>query len=915
MKANNAALSDAISDTNIITSLLSKKHYAELLNSGLSDRDIIDCGFRTVDNKKECKRLTGYEMTGLVIPYFTAKGQPATRRSGASFYRIKPDWVVLDDSKEPPKYLSPKDEGNRPYFAPTYKYWKKALQSSKIPFHLTEGEKTAAKLGACGFATIGLSGVTAFLDKSRRNEYAEESALFLVEDNEDRGTESSQLETSRVLPELEFLGDENMWMGRTVYITFDSDIIYKHQVKSAMKGLATWLKSMGAYPYLVLLPTEINRDKNGADDFLFRHGVEAYQKLIHSAEPALKYEKKKVSLNLPDDPGLYQKASLLWGVLKEHWRYRPGVGWHQWTGKCWSLTDDGAETYIDDDIYQFMAANGWKIQTNASLANLLRHMKAKLMVKEWNPKHKIAFQNGVLDIQTREFQLGHRREDFITVQIPYPYSPGADCRKWKRFLLEALKGDRKAFRLVQALFLWALLPKSDGKLDLEIGWDLYGLGGTGKGTVLETLKNLVGKHNCGHFTSKSIGNPNMLAGLIDKRVSISPDDNGHMEEFGLYGSIISNETVPVKFLYKNIGSTTLNTFMVRAYNNVISTPSGAKGLDRRIIAMTFNAQPETIDTGLQDKIDAELSGIFNWAFSLSRTEMKRRILWAGEVDAVKQASEEIFLANNSAFVFLQETYPDGAQSVRSRDLYHQYAEWMKDTPSARLSSHKFSRLIQTFGCKQHTTKINGYFPFDIPALGKVNIIQTFGILRGKTKDIQVEPTPETAEKGELGELGECQNREIPQHSPQMESHTESVSEVIGELGELGECFSQTIFTSSIFDEESATESNATEKSNIDSQPPKTLEQPPTPSPNPKGVITHKRFLKGEIGNVVINFEKQALAKEWNELIAMVFNHYGTIRKIAKPIDRYKWQLVFEKFDRDALERLERKDLSKPPERK
>jgi putative DNA primase/helicase len=912
MNSTNRTTPDAISDANIITSLLSEKYYAELLNSGLSDRDIIDCGFRSIDNKKECKRLTGYEMTGLVIPYFTATGQPATRRNGASFYRIKPDWVVLDDSKEPPKYLSPKDEGSRPYFAPTYKYWKKALQSSKIPFHITEGEKTAAKIGSCGFATIGLSGVTAFLDKSRRNEHAEESALFLVEDNEDRGTESSQLETSRVLPELEFLGDENMWMGRTVYITFDSDIIYKPQVKSAMKGLGTWLKSMGAYPYLVLLPTEINRDKNGADDFLFRHGVEAYQKLIHSAEPALKFEKKKVSLNLPDDPGLYQKASLLWGVLKEHWRYRPGVGWHQWTGKCWSLTDDGADTYIDEDIYQFMAANGWKVQTNASLANLLRHMKAKLMVKEWNPKHKIAFQNGVLDIQTREFQPGHRREDFITVQLPYPYAPGADCRRWKRFLLEALKGDRKAVRLVQALFLWALLPKSKGKADLEIGWDLYGLAGTGKGTVLETLKNLIGEHNCGNFTNKSIGNPNVHASLIDKRVSISSDESGHLEEFGIYGKIMSNEIVPVKFLYKNIGATTLNTCLVRAYNNIPSAPAGSKGLDRRIIAMTFNAQPKTIDTDLQDKIDAELSGIFNWAFSLSRTEMKRRILWAGEVDAVKEASEELFLANNSAFVFLQETYPDGAERVRIRDLYHQYAEWMKDTPSARLSPLRFSRLIQTFGCKQHP-KINGYFPFDIPALGNVNIIQTFGILRGKTKDIQVKPSPETAKNGELGELGELQDRTIPHNSPQIESHHSSDSGAIGESGELGECFSETIISSSVFAEKDTTKPSATEESNIVSQPqPEILEQPPIPSPNPKGVITHTRYLKGEIGAVKIQFKTKALAKEWKDLIDLIFGYNPEIKQNNPAVNGYKWYVYCDKFDRDALTRLERKDLSQSP---
>jgi putative DNA primase/helicase len=716
MKLANIALSVPSSDTDIITSLLSKKHYAELLNSGLSDRDIIDCGFRSIDNKQECKRLTGYAMTGLVIPYFSGKGIPYTRSNGTPFHRIKPDWDFAEDPDDCAKYLAPKNEGNRPYFVPTYKNWLKALKSTKIPFHLTEGEKTAAKLGACGYATIGLPGVHSWKDKTARGLESGQTNVFELENSEAALNGSTNLDESRPLPELEFIGEDNVWEHRKVYIAFDSDIIHKWQVKAAAKDLAVWLKKMGAYPYIIILPSELDGDKNGADDFLFRHGMEAYQKLVHSAEPALKFEKKKVSLNLPEDPGLYQKASLLWGVLKEHWRYRPGVGWHHWTGKCWSLTDDGAETYIDDDIYQFMAANGWKIQSNASLANLLRHMKAKLMVKEWNPKHKIAFQNGVLDIQTREFQQGHRREDFITVQIPYPYSPDAKCDRWERFLLEALKNDHEAVKLVQALFLWALLPKSAGKSDLEIGWDLYGLAGTGKGTVLETLKNLIGDHNCGNFTSKSIGNPNVLAGLIDKRVSISSDENGCLEEFGLYGKIMSNEIVPVKFLYKNIGSTTLNTFMVRAYNNIVPTPSGAKGLDRRIIAMTFNQQPKTIDTDLQSKIDAELSGIFNWAFSLSRTEMKRRILWAGEVKSVKEASEELFLANNSAFVFLQETYPDGAESVRSRDLYHQYAEWMKDNPSARLSPQKFSRLIQTFGCKQHTTKINGYFPFYIPAL-------------------------------------------------------------------------------------------------------------------------------------------------------------------------------------------------------
>jgi hypothetical protein len=69
---------------------------------------------------------------------------------------------------------------------------------------------------------------------------------------------------------------------------------------------------------------------------------------------------------------------------------------------------------------------------------------------------------------------------------------------------------------------------------------------------------------------------------------------------------------------------------------------------------------------------------------------------------------------------------------------------------------------------------------------------------------------------------------------------------------------------------------------------------------------------GEIGDVDINFDKQQLAKEWKEWIALVFGFYGTITKNKPGAGRYNWRLSFDKLDKDALERLERKDLSKPP---
>jgi putative DNA primase/helicase len=885
----------AVDDT-ILTQILSEKHYAELLKSGLNFRNIIDT---------DC-------FTGLVIPYFDPSGKPYTTAKGSPFYRIKPDWSFVANPDEMPKYLSPKGEGNRPYFAPTYSQWDKALRFNKIDIHITEGEKKAAKLGACGYAAIGLAGVHSFMDRAVRNEYAEDTAPHLVEDEEARGGAQSQLDESRVIPELESVGDEFFWKYRKVYIDFDSDIVQKWQIKNALKKLAEWLHSKGADVYIVLIPNELNGDKNGVDDFIARHGVEAYEKALKAAEPAFDREKKKLIFNLPTDPGLFQKASLLWGVLKEHWRYRPGIGWHHWEGDRWELTDDGAGTYIDDDIYRFLSANEWKAQGNGSMANLLRHMKAKLMVRQWNPKTKIAFANGVLDLETRGFTEGHRREDFMTVALPYPYNPYAKCPTWERFISEALKGDSKAVDLVQAFFRWALLPKPEGKLDLEVGWDLYGRAGTGKGTVLETLKNIIGHHNCGNFSSKSISNPNMLAGLLDKRVSISADDSGHMEDFGLYGSIMSNETVLVKLLYKNVFPTTLNTFMVRAYNNFITTPSGAKGLDRRIVAMTFNSQPETIDTDLQEKINAELAGVFNWAWGITNAEMKSRILWAGEVDAVSDASEKMFMANNPVFLFLKENYPKGAKKVPIRDLHYQYTEWRNEGEGKPLGQRKFTEFIQDFGCRQ-LPKVNGVAPYYIPPISEMNVLQRFGILRGKTKNTEPESTAETAKQVASVAKVASQNLDDSTSCYQEKPiETDIFDEEVAKVAKVAKLSPRV--HSTIFSEESDTTNPEVSDKCITTDPHKLeiIETIPIPSPNPNGVVIHTRYLMGEIGNVVISFDKQRLAKEWREYIALAFGYYGTVKKADPGAGRYNWRLVFEKFDKEALERLERKDLSQPP---
>lgn len=216
---------------------LEKNHHEELYASGLSDEAIAACGYRSV-NAKQAKQLTGYELSGLLIPYLDINGEPYPTKDG-HFYRLKPKWPKTDKDEDKPKYLTPKEAGCRPYFSRLVD-WVKVASKTSIDVSITEGEKKSDSGCAHGIVTIGLAGVYAWLDKCDRNTW-------------------ETLSESRPLPEL----DEIEWRGRRVNLIFDSDIIQKIGVQGALARLADWLIKKGAYPYLVLVPTESDGTKMG----------------------------------------------------------------------------------------------------------------------------------------------------------------------------------------------------------------------------------------------------------------------------------------------------------------------------------------------------------------------------------------------------------------------------------------------------------------------------------------------------------------------------------------------------------------------------------------------------------------------------------------------------------------------------
>ena len=208
----------------------------------------------------KAERLTDrYRSAGsdLCILYCDPSGKPYTDSKGQKYVVRR----LFPTGK--PKFKAPAASGSRPYFSPLMP--EGYLNDIRIPLVLIEGP---IKVDSCyehiptGFCFVGLTGT--WNTKDRRDEFG-------VWDEEN---------DTRTLPELKAIP----MRGRQVITLFDSDIEDNISVDEAAADIANWTRKRGARPYRCTLPGEPDGAKNGADDFLVRHGASALLEHLETAE-------------------------------------------------------------------------------------------------------------------------------------------------------------------------------------------------------------------------------------------------------------------------------------------------------------------------------------------------------------------------------------------------------------------------------------------------------------------------------------------------------------------------------------------------------------------------------------------------------------------------------------------------------
>jgi putative DNA primase/helicase len=304
--------------------------------------------------------------------------------------------------------------------------------------------------------------------------------------------------------------------------------------------------------------------------------------------------------------------------------------------------------------------------------------------------------SGVVDLRTGE--MGSHSRDFLMTRMTRVDSLGK-CPTWESFLSDTFRGDDQMIGFMQRLCGYCLYgdPKEE-----VIGF-LYGTGGNGKSTFLETIRRVLGRYATSApsnllLSQKSSEHPMGIAQLMGARLVVSPEvKNGLYWDEARVKQLTGRDRVSARFLYKNYFDFQPEFTILVTGNHKPMFTDVDEGIRRRLILVPFDVViPEAQrDRNLRNRLNGELSGILSWMIKgctqwyRSGLNPPRRIL---------EATSE-YMSDSDVF---QEWLDENCQlhadfESRSNDLYQHFKIWKKNRGEYPVGQNKFVMMLKERG--------------------------------------------------------------------------------------------------------------------------------------------------------------------------------------------------------------------------
>lgn len=645
--------------------ILNPNHQADLAGSGLSSETIEAAGIYSesdgrklagITNRKKWDRKYG---SALVFPFYDEAG-------AIVLHRVKPDNRPQRNGKPGPKYLSPSGATVRAYFPPGMNG---ELHDTTKDMALTEGEKKSLAIRQAGLACIGLTGVDCWHTKK----------------------------SSALLPDLARIE----WKGRRVFIVFDSDAAENENVATNERLLAGVLKNHGAEVKIVRIPPGPNGEKVGIDDYLVANGPDSLWPLLEKAEdpePATPDEVKQSSSEMLPEV----EAERFLDATKKDGHPRL-VYWRDcfWVWRH-GRYEEATPAEVRSDISRHLNRRFIKVGQR-SVGDVVGQLQAQSLLpnrieapawldnvpgSDWPVEELLIAKNRIVHLPSL-FKAGETGSSvpptpalFTLSALDFRFVDAEKCPRpdrWLAFLDQLWGDDPESIEALQQWFGYCLTP--DARQHKLLG--IFGPKRSGKTTIAQVLRRLVGESNTCAPTLSSLADRFGLWPLIGKTLAVIGDArlSGRADAASVAERLLSiSGQDPMTVDRKNLRPVTV-VFPARVVliSNELPrlTDASATIVSRMIVLRLSRSWFGKEDIRLLDKLTAELPSIVWWAVAGWQKLQKRgRLLQPQSSTDVLADLEDLASPVNA---FLRDRCVVGAdESVSRSALYEEYVDWCKD---------------------------------------------------------------------------------------------------------------------------------------------------------------------------------------------------------------------------------------------
>lgn len=416
------------------------------------------------------------------------------------------------------------------------------------------------------------------------------------------------------------------------------------------------------------------------------------------------------------DVGNAARLSFLHG---DKLRWSPAVGWLHYNGRYWEPSDDtvvaGYARDVPRQILEQAAESDepglrsllceWALESekNSSIRAMVNLLKSEPGIRveadalDRNP-WLLNVRNGTLDLKTGKL-LSHNPGDLITKMAGASFDPDAQCPRWERFILEVMDGDEDLAGYLRRFSGYTLTASTKEQAFLFFS----GIGANGKGRFVETLAHILGDYSAplspAALTVKyGDSTTNEWAGLRGIRYAYCGEiEPGKVLDSALIKTLTGEDTLRVRHLYREYFSLKPTFKLTYSANGQPKVRDTSYGFWRRCKHVPFNVSfsGEKRDPHLQEKLNAEASGILNWCLSGLSEWLSGGLKEPG---IVSQATKEYRDDQSVIRAFLDDmTTKIPGHCVPLQKLHETFLEWAKRNGERNLSNRALKKELEQNG--------------------------------------------------------------------------------------------------------------------------------------------------------------------------------------------------------------------------